>query len=177
MAKLDMLFSYWSQNFEKEKSALAYMLHDTVDEGNLSYNEIKGHDLQVVGHLRQAVEKHDFCVCLASLERAIHNDDDDDDDDDSDFKREIDQSTDVTTVSCVVELDEAEVANGMEVEEFEDMLIQADAFENVKPGNKTSDGYVYHRTVFSYSPHADFSTDIDIRWCSSCRGGIESHTS
>lgn len=151
MAKLDMLFSYWTENVEEETSALAYLLEDKLKGENLSYNELQGQDLQVVNYLRQAGGKYDFCLYLASLKRSIELNEDDDD---FPNEREIDQCDAISSLTRVIEFDGTEVAKGMDFED--DMLIQEEPFEDVKPDEEewdhgTATAVLYFRTVLIYS--------------------------
>jgi hypothetical protein len=153
IAKLDMLFSYWKENVEEETSALAYLLQVKLKDGNLSYNELQGQDLQVVDYLRQAGGKYDFCIYLASLKRSNELNEDDDD---FFHEREIDQDDAISLLTKVIELDGTEVAKGMEFED--DMLIQEEPFESVKPDDEewdyeTAAAVLYHRTVLIYSTY------------------------
>ena len=149
MAKLDLLFSYWKENVEEETSILAYLLNDALDKDKLSHDGLEGQDKQIVTHLRQASEKYDFCIYLASLKRSIQLNSEDYDD--RFYKREIDQSEAESTLERVVELDGTELAKGMY---FEDgMLIQEEPFEGVEPDDEeyTDSSVVYQRTVRVYS--------------------------
>jgi hypothetical protein len=148
VAKLDLLFSYCKENVEEETSLLAYLLNDELDDDKLSYNGLEGQDLRAVTHLRQASEKYDFCIYLASLKRSIQLNDEDDDD--RFHEREIDQSGAKSTLERVVELDGTELARGMYFED--EILIQEEPFEGVEPddeeySNTSGSSVVYQRTV------------------------------
>ena len=150
MAKLDMLFSYWKENVEEECSALAYLLKVKLKDRNLSYNELQGQDLQVVNYLRQAGGRYGFCIYLASLKRSIELNEDDDD---FFHEREIDQDDAISSLTRVIELDGTEVAKGKDFED--DMLVQEEPFEDVKPDDEESDhgtttAVLYFRTVLIY---------------------------
>src|SRR3954452_10164895 len=54
MAKIETLFSYWNDNLKEEPSRLYFLLEDRLHDENLSYDGLKGDDLQVVKHLRDA---------------------------------------------------------------------------------------------------------------------------
>ncbi len=143
MAKLDMLSSYWKGNVEEETSALAYLLKVKLRDGSLSYDELKGQDLQVVNYLRQVGGKYDFCIYLASLERSIEVSGDYD----SWHEREINQDEAISSLTNVIELDGINVARGMEFED--DMLIQEEPFEDVEPDDEEYDRVLYSRTVLT----------------------------
>lgn len=144
MAKLDALFDYWRNNFEDETSMLSSLLETTLPDKTLSYSSLYGSDLQVVTYLRQAAEKYGFCVYLANMKRSIYCGEMDDYDYGM-LEREIDQSAAESTLTRVVELDGFEIANGMEF--GDEMFIQDEAFEDVKPDDDDGENVFYKRTV------------------------------
>jgi hypothetical protein len=143
IAKVNSLFSYWKKNIDHETSALAFMLNDRVDDEILSYSALKGEDLRVVTLLRDAGEIYDFSVYLGGMKRWIPLNEEYEDYE-FHYERELDQSDAKSMLSRVVELDGTEVAKDMD---FEDVLIQEDAFDDVEPDDEDSDTGFYYRTV------------------------------
>lgn len=152
MAKLKILLSAWKSDYG---GSLAYLLEHQYTGANLSYNALKGHDLEVVSHLREVRSKYDFCLYLASLEIMVEGGCDESDYGDEDYHEIIHEVDREIYLKKVVDLDGVEVATDLAFDET--TLIPEDPFKKIKPDDEDYSGYTgnegvstthfYHRTV------------------------------
>ncbi len=147
---------------------LAYKLEESDTAIDLRYENLKGHDQQVVKHLKEACLETGSHLYLAFLERAVSGMCMDYDDDDyydrydcrphytdPDEMHEITEETDVTfKLIRVLDLSGNVVGNDIEMGLEDEFIIQKDAFEGEDPVEEDyeyGEGHCtqYYRTAVS----------------------------
>jgi hypothetical protein len=75
VAKLKSIFSFWKDKMENDpllQAPLAFICEHQYTEVGFSQDALKGHDQDVVSHLRPACEESGFLLYLASFSREIN---------------------------------------------------------------------------------------------------------
>jgi len=91
MGKLRSLLSWWKDNIKEGSNmstAMAHLLEHQYTNASLCYSGLRGHDKQVIAHLREACQELEVSLYLANLDVTI-DDGCDKDDDDTDGYHEI----------------------------------------------------------------------------------------
>jgi hypothetical protein len=171
MAKLRLVLSNWKEKMGSDpllQAPLAFLLEHQYTEIGLSCDALKGHDQQLLSHLRPACEESEFDLYLANFSATIHGDVEAEDyeidfDERShdgsaifhDIKKETYREI---SLGKVVDLNGNKVAEELNFEE--ESFIQKELFKDVKPNHESYSGWTgksaytshfYHRTVRAFS--------------------------
>ncbi|KAF4631480.1 hypothetical protein G7Y89_g6651 [Cudoniella acicularis] len=168
-AAVKALLSEWQNSVAEDKEMLtpcAFLFKHQYTNTSLRFDGLKGNDLQAAIYLRQACEKHGFCLYLTNFERTVEGGCDSCDEDggwggcESDFHAIIEEVERTASLKRVVDLEGIEVARDMSYSE--DHFTRADPFEEVDPDDEDYSGYTgnegvsvthfYHKTVAIFMP-------------------------
>jgi hypothetical protein len=156
--KLKTLFTWWKDNLKRGASiskALAYVLEHQYTAASLAFDGLKGHDQQVVAHIRELCEKERIYLYLANMDVTIVGGCDEDASDGGRYHPIIQDTDRSVTLKRVVQLDGVEVANDLDLDES--LFVQNKPFDGQKPDKEEYSGFTgnegvsathfYHRTV------------------------------
>lgn len=150
MSKLRPLLSRWKEDVDEDPflpATLAFLLEHQYTDASLCYDGLKGHDLQVAAHLREACEEHGFYFYLANLERSVEGGCDEDEYGGGGYHEIMDEIDQKTFLKRIIQIDGTDTGKDLDFDE--ELFIQEDPFGKEEPDDED---YSVSRVTKAFQP-------------------------